>query len=80
MLIMNKVAYLNSIIASFLKNVNILLEAREDLLNSFKSNLFPIMSDTTADSTPGESSINEDSFINKIVNDEKVINNEIFNE
>ena len=27
---------------SFLKNVKMLLKAREDVLNSFKSNLFPI--------------------------------------
>ena len=31
---------------SYLKHVEVLLKAREDVLNSFKSNLFPIMSDT----------------------------------
>ena len=29
------------------KNVEILLKAREDVLNNFKSNSFPIMSDTS---------------------------------
>ena len=38
---------------SFLKNVKILLKAREDILNSFKNNLFPLMSDTTPYATPG---------------------------
>ena len=37
---------------SFLKNVNILLKAREDVLNGFKSNLFPIMFDTMPYTTP----------------------------
>ena len=36
---------------SFLKNVKILLKAKEDVLNSFESNLFPIMSDTTSRET-----------------------------
>ena len=45
---------------SFLKNVEILLRAKEDVLNSFKSNLLPIMSDIT----PRETSINEESFMN----------------
>ena len=65
---------------SFLKNVKILLKAREDVLNSFKSSLFPIMSDTTPYATPRETSINEDYFINEIINDEKSISSEIFNE
>ena len=65
---------------SFLKNVKILLKAREDVLNSFKSNLFPVMSDTTPYATPRETSINEDSFINEIINIEKGISSEIFNE
>ena len=37
-----------------------------------KSNLFPIMSDTTPYVTPRETSINEDSFINEILNDKQV--------
>ena len=36
---------------SFLKNVKILLKAKENVLNSFESNLFPIMSDTTSRET-----------------------------
>ena len=36
----------------FLKNAKILLKARADILNSFKSNLFPIISDTTPYTTP----------------------------
>ena len=51
----------------FLKYVKILLKPREDVLNSFKSNTFPIMSDTT----PRETSINEDFFVNEIKNDKK---------
>ena len=51
----------------FLKYVQILLKPREDVLNSFKSNIFPIMSDTT----PRETSINEDFFVNEIKNDKK---------
>ena len=51
---------------SFLKNVNILLKAREDILNSFKNNLFSIMSDTTPYATPRDTSINEDSFVNDV--------------
>ena len=51
----------------FLKYVKILLKPREDVLNSFKSNIFPIMSDTT----PRETSINEDFFVNEIKNDKK---------
>ena len=65
---------------SFLKNVKLLLKAREDVLNSFKSSLFPIMSHTTPYATPRETSINEDYFINEIINDEKSISSEIFNE
>ena len=38
------------------------------------------MSDTTPYATPRETSINEKSFINEIINDEKVISSEIFNE
>ena len=41
----------------FQKNVEILLHAREDVLNNFKSNLFPILSDTT----PKESFMGETS-------------------
>ena len=57
---------------SCLKNVKILLKAREDVLVSFKSNLFPIMLDTTSYTTPRKRAVNEDSFINEIVNDEKI--------
>ena len=39
---------------SFLKNEGTLLKVREDILTSFKSNLFPIMSDTTPYATPRE--------------------------
>ena len=60
--------------SSCLKNVKILLKAKEDVLNSFKSNLFTIMSDKTPYLTTRETSIN------KIINDEKGINNEIFND
>ena len=45
----------------FLKNVEILLKAREDVLNRFKSNLFPTMSNTT----PRKTSINEEYFMNE---------------
>ena len=38
------------------------------------------MSDKTPYSTPRETSINEDSFINEMINDQNGINNEIFNE
>ena len=38
------------------------------------------MSDKIPYSTPRETSINEDSFINEVINDEKDINNKIFNE
>ena len=65
---------------SFLKNVKILLKASEDVLNGFRSNSFPIMSDTASYGTPRETSINEDSFINEILNDEKGISSQIFNE
>ena len=37
------------------------------------------MSDTTC-STPRETSVNQDSFINEIMNNENRINKEIFNE
>ena len=40
---------------SFLKNVGTLSEARQDVLNNFKSNTFPINSDTI----PRETSIND---------------------
>ena len=59
--------------------MKILLKAREDVLDSFKSNLFSIMSDATPSVTPKKATINEDPFINEIINDEKSINNEIFN-
>ena len=39
---------------SFLKNEETLLKVREYILTSFKSNLFPIMSDTTPYATPRE--------------------------
>ena len=57
---------------TFLRNVKIFLKAKEDVLNSFKRNLFPVVSDTTLYSTPRETSINEDSILNEILNDEKV--------
>ena len=38
------------------------------------------MPDTALYSTPRETSINEDSFISDIINEEKDTNNEIFNE
>ena len=53
---------------SFLKNVKILLKAREAILNSFKNNLFPLMSDTTPYATPRDTSINEDYFVNDVGN------------
>ena len=59
--------------------MKILLKAREDVLDSFKSNLFSIMSDATPSVTPKKTTINEDPFINEITNDEKSINSEIFN-
>ena len=59
--------------------MKILLKAREDVLVSFKSNLFSIMSDATPSVIPKKTTINEDPFINEIINDEKSINNEIFN-
>ena len=59
--------------------MKILLKAREDVLVSFKSNLFSIMSDATPSVTPKKTTINEDPFINEIINDEKSINSEIFN-
>ena len=65
---------------SFLKNVKNLLKARGDVHNSFKSDLFPIVPDTTPYSPPRETSTNEDSFINEIMNDEKSISKEIFND
>ena len=59
--------------------MKILLKAREDVLDSFKSNLFSTMSDATPSVTPRKTTINEDPFINEIINDEKGINSEIFN-
>ena len=59
--------------------MKILLKAREDVLDSFKSNLFSTMSDATPSVTPRKTTINEDPFINEIINDEKSINSEIFN-
>ena len=47
---------------SFLKNVKISLKARGDVLNSFKSNLFPIMSDT---------SINKEYFMSNTISQQK---------
>ena len=60
---------------SLFKNVNILLKLLILLIL-----LFPIMSDTKAYAAPGEKSINEDSFIGEIINQEKGISIEIFNE
>ena len=60
---------------SFFKNVNILLKLLILLIL-----LFPIMSDTKAYAAPGEKSINEDSFIGEIINQEKGLSIEIFNE
>ena len=60
---------------SFFKNVKILLKLLILLIL-----LFPIMSDTKAYAAPGEKSINEDSFIGEIINQEKGISIEIFNE
>ena len=57
-----------------------MLKAREGVLNSFKSNLFPINCHTAPYLTPRETSINEDSFINEIIIDEKGISSEIFSE
>ena len=59
--------------------MKILLKARQDVLDSFKSNLFSIMSDATPSVTPRKTTINEDPFINEIINAEKGINSEIFN-
>ena len=63
---------------SFLRNVKILLKATEDVLNVFKSNLFPIMSDATPYATLRAILANEETFINEIINDEKGISSEIF--
>ena len=56
-----------------------MLKATEDVLNSFKSNIFPRMFDTTPHTTPRETSINEGFFIDEIKNDKENINSEIFN-
>ena len=63
---------------SFLKNVKTFLKAREDVLNNFKSNLFPInnlMSDAapyaTTRHTESEKSELIENFIDEIRNDEK---------
>ena len=42
---------------SFSKNVQVLLKAREDVLNGFKSNLFPTESENTLYSMPRRSKI-----------------------
>ena len=64
MLMMNKVIYLGCLVIqrkaekhqkNFLKNVEMLLKVRKDALNSYKSNLFPIISNTTS----RETSVNE---------------------
>ena len=62
---MNKVIYLKCLVTQIkegnhLKNVKMLLKAREDVLDSFNSKIFTIMSDTTPYATPKETSINED--------------------
>ena len=57
----------------------ILLKEREDFFNGFKSNLFPIISDTTPYARRRKTTISEDSFINEVTNNEKAINSEIFN-
>ena len=63
---------------SFLKNVKTLLKARQDVLNHFKSNLFPIknsMSDAapyaTTRHTKSEKCKLIENFIDEIRNDEK---------
>lgn len=57
----------------------ILLKEREDAFNGFKSNLLPIISDTTPCATRRKTTISEDSFINEVTIDEKAVNSEIFN-
>ena len=52
---------------SCFKNVGALLEARQDVLKNFKSNIFPIKSDTT----PRELSINDESFMNETSSQQK---------
>ena len=52
---------------SFLKNVGTLSEARQDVLNNFKSNTFLINSDTI----PRETSINEESLTGKTSSQQK---------
>ena len=52
---------------SFSKNVGTLLEARQDVLNNFKSNTFLIKSDTT----PTETSINEEFFMGETSSQQK---------
>ena len=58
-----------------------MLKAR-DVLNSFKSNLFPVISDTTSYSTPRGSKINiselTEILIDEIRNNEKNISNGVF--
>ena len=91
---------------SFLNNDRLFLSAKERVLNSFKSNIFPTKipdkvptpnatPDPTPDPTPKPivfctpkptkeprnkiSSLKlHENFLNKIVNDEKIINKEIF--
>ena len=57
-----------------------MLKAKEDVLNSFKSNIFPRFFDTAPHTTSRETSINEGYFIDEIKNDKENINSEIFNE
>ena len=52
---------------SFLKNVGTLLEARQDVLNNFRSNTFPIKFETT----PRKTSINEESFMGETSSQQK---------
>ena len=51
---------------SCLRIVKILLKARENVLNTFKSNLFSVTSDTKLYATLGAASINEIFFITEI--------------
>ena len=69
---------------SFLNNLDLFLSAREKILNNFKSKIFPIKNlgeNPTTEPTP-ESMVFDiklrENFINKIENDKKNINNEIF--
>ena len=69
---------------SFLNNLDLFLSTREKILNNFKSKIFPIKNlgkNPTTEPTP-ESMVFDiklrENFINKIENDEKNRNNEIF--